>query len=82
MSDLTADVHKDVRLIQRALAKGFMSRAAAEKLVKDLPDSADKADWIDIDGDGGAAAAAADVSSDADDDGDDEDDGDGDDTED
>ncbi|MCC6624718.1 MAG: hypothetical protein IT385_25940 [Deltaproteobacteria bacterium] len=55
MADLSSDLNKDIRLIQRNLAKGFMSRASADKLMKDLPDVADKAEWIDIDGDGGAA---------------------------
>lgn len=49
-NDLTNDLNKDVRLIERSLAKGFISRSAAEKLSKDLPDVADKADYIDIDG--------------------------------
>jgi len=51
-NDLTNDINKDVRLIERNLAKGFISRAASDKLMKDLPDVADKADYIDIDGDG------------------------------
>ena len=51
MADLSSDVHNDVRLIERALAKGFMSRAAADKLMKDLPDVAEKAEYIDIEGD-------------------------------
>jgi hypothetical protein len=45
---LTAELQKDVRLIERGLAKGFLSRAAANKLAKDLPDLTAKADWIDI----------------------------------
>lgn len=55
-NDLTNDINKDVRLIERSLAKGFVSRATTDKLVKDLPDVADKADYIDIDGDGDAGA--------------------------
>ena len=47
-SALTADLQKDIRLIERNLAKGFLSRANADKLAKDLPDVADKAEWIDI----------------------------------
>ncbi len=47
-TNLTADLHKDIRLIERNLAKGFLSRANADKLAKDLPDVADKAEWIDI----------------------------------
>jgi len=50
MSALTADLHKDIRLIERSLAKGFVSRAAADKIAKDLPDVSDKAEWIDIEG--------------------------------
>lgn len=49
-SALTADLQKDIRLIERGLAKGFLSRASADKLAKDLPDVSDKADWIDIEG--------------------------------
>lgn len=49
-SALTADLHKDIRLIERSLAKGFVSRANADKVAKDLPDVADKAEWIDIEG--------------------------------
>lgn len=53
-NDLTNDINTDVRLIERNLAKGFLSRANADKLVNELPDVADKADYIDIDGDGTA----------------------------
>jgi len=49
-SALTADLQKDIRLIERSLAKGFISRANADKGIKDLPDVSDKADWIDIEG--------------------------------
>lgn len=52
-NDLTTDVNKDVRLIERNLAKGFMSRAAAAKLMKDLPDVEDKGELIDIEGEAG-----------------------------
>ena len=47
-SALTADLQKDIRLIERSLAKGFLSRANADKVAKDLPDVAEKAEWIDI----------------------------------
>ena len=47
-SALTADLQKDIRLIERSLAKGFVSRANADKVAKDLPDVAEKAEWIDI----------------------------------
>jgi len=58
MSTLTADIQKDIRLIERNLAKGFLSRAAADKINKDLPDVADKGDWRTIDAlDGGNDAA-------------------------
>jgi hypothetical protein len=50
-SALTADLHKDIRLIERGLAKGFLSRSAADKLAKDLPDVAEKAEWVDIETD-------------------------------
>lgn len=49
-SSITADLHTDVRLIERNLAKGFLSRAEAEKSVAQLPDVADKAEWVDIEG--------------------------------
>ena len=64
-SALTADLQKDIRLIERNLAKGFLSRAAADKLAKDLPDVADKGDWIDIEG---QEADGADDDDDGDDD--------------
>ncbi len=68
-SALTADLQKDIRLIERGLAKGFLSRAAADKLAKDLPDVADKADWVDIDGlDADDDNDAEDVDADGDDD--------------
>lgn len=60
MSTLTADIQKDIRLIERNLAKGFLSRAAADKINKDLPDVADKGDWRSIDGLDGADAGADD----------------------
>jgi len=47
-SALIADLPNDVRLLERGLAKGFLSRAAVDKLIKDLPDVAGKADWIDV----------------------------------
>ena len=46
-SALIGDLQKDVRLIERGLAKGFLSRAAADKLTRDLPDVADKGEFID-----------------------------------
>lgn len=54
-NDLTNDVNKDVRLIERALAKGFMSRTAADKIMKDLPDVAEKGELISIDDEDGDA---------------------------
>lgn len=47
-SSITEDLHQDTRLIERRLAKGFMSRAEADKLNETLPDLADKAEWVDI----------------------------------
>ncbi|MFO0748381.1 MAG: hypothetical protein U1F43_22365 [Myxococcota bacterium] len=52
-NDLNNDVTKDVRLIERSLAKGFMSRASSDKLMKDLPDVAEKGEFIDIEGEPG-----------------------------
>lgn len=48
-----AELQKDIRLIERNLAKGFLSKAAVDKLVKELPDVADKGEWVDIEGDAG-----------------------------
>lgn len=50
-SSITADLHQDTRLIERRLAKGFMSRAEADKLTETLPDLADKAEWVTVDDD-------------------------------
>jgi len=44
----TIDLNDDVRLIQRELAKGFVSRDDVEKKLLKLPDVADKGEWIDI----------------------------------
>jgi len=46
------DVHDDVRLIQRQLAKGFVSREDVIKRFEDLPDVAEKGEWIEIQGEG------------------------------
>lgn len=43
MDDLTTDV----RLIRRNLAKGFTSQEAVAKLLADLPDVSDRAEWVD-----------------------------------
>jgi hypothetical protein len=50
-SSMTADLHQDTRLIERRLAKGFMSRAESDKLNSTLPDVADKAEWVTIEED-------------------------------
>lgn len=50
-SSITADLHEDTRLIERRLAKGFMSRAEAQTAVEKLPDLSEKADWISIEDD-------------------------------
>jgi hypothetical protein len=55
-SALTVDLQKDVRLIERGLAKGFLSRAAADKLTKDLPDVADKGEFVDVESEPAAAS--------------------------
>ncbi|MCB9733007.1 MAG: hypothetical protein H6745_10395 [Deltaproteobacteria bacterium] len=47
MDDLT----KDVRLLRRNLAKGFTSQDAIAKLLADLPDVADRAEWVDPEAD-------------------------------
>lgn len=47
-SALTKDLDKDVRMIQRGLAKGFMTLEEADKLRGELPDVADKGDWVDV----------------------------------
>ncbi len=48
MSSLTAELHNDVRLIERNLAKGFVSRAEVAKRNRDLADAAEKGEWVDI----------------------------------
>lgn len=53
-SSITADLHQDTRLIERRLAKGFMSRAEADKLTEKLPDLADKAEWVTVGDDDGS----------------------------
>jgi hypothetical protein len=49
MSVPTPDLQSDVRLIERSLAKGFVSRADVAKRTSELQDAADKAEWIEID---------------------------------
>jgi hypothetical protein len=48
-SSITADLHTDTRLIERSLAKGFISRKEAAKAIDHLPDVAEKAEWVTID---------------------------------
>ena len=44
----TIDLNDDVRVIQRELATGFVSREVVVQKLQTLPDVADKGDWIDI----------------------------------
>jgi hypothetical protein len=39
----------DTRIIKRNIAKGLMSRAAAEEMVANLPDVAEQAEYLDPD---------------------------------
>lgn len=50
-SSITEDLHLDTRLVERRLAKGFMSRAELVELNRELPDLADKAEWVSIEDD-------------------------------
>jgi hypothetical protein len=47
-TDTKQNIEQDVRLIQRNLAKGFISRADIDRRLASLPDVADKGEWIDI----------------------------------
>ncbi len=47
-SSITADLHTDTRLIERNLAKGFISRKEAAKAIDHLPDVVEKAEWVTI----------------------------------
>ena len=38
---------RDVRILCRQLNKGFISHAAVEEILADLPDSEDRAEWFD-----------------------------------
>jgi len=51
-SSITADLHTDTRLIERNLAKGFISKKDAAKAIAHLPDVAEKAEWVTMDSDG------------------------------
>lgn len=44
----TIDVNDDVRLIQRELAKGFVSRSDVDRKLDGLPDVAEKGEWVDL----------------------------------
>jgi hypothetical protein len=46
--DARNDLKDDVRIIQRNLAKGFASRQEVREKLSDLPDVADKGEWVDI----------------------------------
>ena len=45
-SNAPSELILDKRLVERQIAKGNLSRAEYEKIVKELPDLADKADNI------------------------------------
>lgn len=57
------DLDMDTRLLRRSLAKGFVSQASVDAKLADLPDVADRADWVNIED-----LAAADDDDDGDDD--------------
>ncbi len=42
------DLKKDVRLLRRDLAKGFINQEAIDEMLVGLPDVADQAETIDI----------------------------------
>lgn len=41
------DIEKDVRLLRRNLAKGFVSQDKVNAILDELPDVEDQAEWID-----------------------------------
>jgi len=43
------DLQKDTRLLRRNLAKGFISQDAVNAMLAELPDVADRAEYITID---------------------------------
>lgn len=51
------DLEQDVRLIQRNLLKGFVSKESIDALLDKLPDSADKGDMIRVGLEGADAPA-------------------------
>jgi hypothetical protein len=41
------ELERDVRIIQRKLAKGFTSSATIDSLLADLPDVSEQGEWFD-----------------------------------
>lgn len=53
------DLERDVRLISRELAKGFLSRDKLNEQLAQLPDVADLGEWIDVEADDAEGADQA-----------------------
>ncbi|MCB9730682.1 MAG: hypothetical protein H6744_08975 [Deltaproteobacteria bacterium] len=47
----TDELDRDVRIIRRNLAKGFVSRSAVDELLEELPDTTERAEWFDPEAD-------------------------------
>jgi hypothetical protein len=45
------ELERDVRIIRRNVAKGFISRDAVTEMLKDLPDAAERGEWFDPEAD-------------------------------
>jgi hypothetical protein len=48
------ELERDVRILRRGISKGFVSPQQIDKLLVDLPDVSERAQWIDTDALGGA----------------------------
>jgi hypothetical protein len=47
----TDELDRDVRIIRRNLAKGFISRDSVTEMLNGLPDSAERGEWFDPEAD-------------------------------
>lgn len=47
----TDELERDVRIIRRNLAKGFISRDSVNEMLDGLPDSAERGEWFDPEAD-------------------------------
>jgi hypothetical protein len=51
MAELKDEILNDVRLIERHIRKGLINRKDLEKRLKELPDVAEQAELLSLDGD-------------------------------